>query len=897
MTISVLWEPLWLGRARSISPALAPVIVAVAYYLGAEAAFAIGTLTQQFAPFWPPNVVLLCALLLAPKRHWPIFIAATFPAHVLAERGMEMPVPQLVAAFGCNVSVAVLSALASIRFLRGPPWLDSLRNASLYILLVVIVIPAAVALAAGFEPTLGNGDPKDYLTFWWRWYLSNALGSLTLTPIFLTLFGEGWRGVLSRPKPGRLLEGIALSLALTGACVAAFDTQLTLITADFFPGMLYLPIPLVLAVAVRFGPKGASVAILVVTVMILFGAMHGQGPFVGALPGQNVLSVQFFLAILAISTILLAALVEELRQTNDRLAGVLDGISDCYFTLDRNGKIAAVNANSAAWWGASTTAELIGKSYWQIASDRRREQAWVRRTLEEGVAARGEVHTADGRWVELHAYPTASGFSLFQHEITERRAAELAARRTRELLQASLDALSTQIAILDRTGKIIEANAAWQQAAEALSRADEWYLVGANFLEQCERARPHQRAIAAGLRNLIQNEGGEFRFEYASDFTKGTWLQLRGTCFGKGDELRLVIANENITEVKVSESALRLLTGKLLRLQDDERRRIARELHDSTAQNLLAATLAIAQVLRATPRLRRTARAALEEGRTLIEETQQEIRTVSYLLHPPMLDEAGLPAAMRWFCEGFGRRTEIAVELDVAPEIGRFRSDIEAALFRIAQEALTNVHRHSGATSVRVSLRMDAPSKAGRDVVLAVQDNGRGMPEFVMRQLESRAGPRDIRTLGIGLDGMRERLHQLGGQLKIVTNSAGTRLRATVPLLKTDEQLNGAAQESSNTVVVAEPDPAGMDQVRNDIAAIERASKHPDDLKDAIDHQVDLLRSSRIDYNVQRLTEHLARQRQIVSLLTARGYHNEAELARRSVEILEQSLAIWQTKE
>ncbi len=187
---------------------------------------------------------------------------------------------------------------------------------------------------------------------------------------------------------------------------------------------------------------------------------------------------------------------------------------------------------------------------------------------------------------------------------------------------------------------------------------------------------------------------------------------MRGTRFGATAGLRLVVAREDITEVKAAEASLRQLTGKLLRSEEETRRRIARELHDSTAQNLLGASLGIGQALRLVPRLKQTARAALEESRALIEQSQREIRTVSYLLHPPMLDEAGLPAALRWFCDGFAKRTEIAVELDIARDIGRMPEDIEAALFRVAQEALTNVHRHSGAAKAR--LRGEPWRRVGR---------------------------------------------------------------------------------------------------------------------------------------------------------------------------------------
>src|SRR3954452_2623096 len=117
MSFAALWQPSATGPVSLRWQALGPVFAAIAYYLGAEAAFAIGTLTQQFAPFWPPNVVLFCALLWAPRRYWPIYIAAVFPAHLIAEWGVAMPLPQLLAAFGCNVSIALLNAIAILGLL------------------------------------------------------------------------------------------------------------------------------------------------------------------------------------------------------------------------------------------------------------------------------------------------------------------------------------------------------------------------------------------------------------------------------------------------------------------------------------------------------------------------------------------------------------------------------------------------------------------------------------------------------------------------------------------------------------------------------------------------------------------------------------------------------------
>ena len=780
---STIWEAVTWGRERPswVWPALGPLLTAVIYYLGAEVAFAIGTLTQEFAPFWPPNVVLLCALLLSQKRYWPLYIAAAFPAHVLAEQGVAMPVAQLLAAFGCNVGLSVLNAIALTNLLRGPAPLCGLPNASLYLLFAVLINPALVAIGAGFEPSLGGGDPQFYWQFWWRWYLANALGNLTLTPVFLTWFLDGTRPWSQMPGRGRIIEGALLIIGLVISCTVAFNIPVSDRTEAFFPAVFYLPIPLFLAATVRFGGRGASGAILIITVMVLFRSMHGLEPMAEPSQGQGVLSVQLFLSVFAVPGILLAALVEELQRTNARLSAVLDGISDRYYTLDREGRVVAINAKAAAWYGNRRPAELIGRRFWDLAGERAPERSWVRGAMQSDTAVSGEIASPDGRWLQMHAYPSAAGLSIFCHDVTEQRLAEQAAQSTQDLLQSSLDALNAQVAILDASGKIIAANAAWQRAADLLLRLGEHYFVGDNYVEECEQARLHQREMAAGLRQLMRGEIEQFRGEFASDIVKGTWIQLRGSRFGSDDQLRIVVACEDITEVKAAETSLRRLTGRLLRSQDEAQRRIARELHDATAQNLFGAGLGIGHALRLAPRLNRAAKAALEESRALIEQSQREIRTVSYLLHPPMLDEAGLPAALRWFSEGFAKRTEVTVEIDIDAGIGRLPPDIEAALFRVAQEALTNVHRHSDASRVFVRFRLGSPSEAEQTIVLTIEDNGKGMPPYVLQTL--RFGRHlHAQNIGIGLAGMRERLHQFGGDLDINSSPQGTTVRATVPV-------------------------------------------------------------------------------------------------------------------
>ena len=164
-----------------------PFLLAIAYYLGAQAAFSIGTLSDRiFAPFWPPNIILFCALALVPKSQWWLYIAAAFPAHVIAE---PMPAAQSLVAFGTNCMVAILSAFGIQRFLGEPPWFGTLRNAAIYVLITAGVSPAISALGGAFVQIVGGGPIANYWTYWCNWSIPNALGSVTLGPVFLVWFG------------------------------------------------------------------------------------------------------------------------------------------------------------------------------------------------------------------------------------------------------------------------------------------------------------------------------------------------------------------------------------------------------------------------------------------------------------------------------------------------------------------------------------------------------------------------------------------------------------------------------------------------------------------------------------------------------------------------------------
>ena len=222
-------------------------------------------------------------------------------------------------------------------------------------------------------------------------------------------------------------------------------------------------------------------------------------------------------------------------------------------------------------------------------------------------------------------------------------------------------------------------------------------------------------------------------------------------------------------ELQDSERQLRALSGRLMHLQDEERRRIARELHDSTAQSLSALEMNVS-LLGPLARDDRTRR-IVSETREIARNCCQELRNISYLLHPPLLDEVGLAFATRWFVDGFTQRTGIAAELDVPEDFPRLQPDVETALFRVIQEAASNIYRHSGAKRAEVALWIDA----ARAVRLRIQDNGRGFPP----RAEEANSPKP--NIGIGMAGMRERILQLGGNLTIENSPEGVTISIVIP--------------------------------------------------------------------------------------------------------------------
>lgn len=245
-----------------------------------------------------------------------------------------------------------------------------------------------------------------------------------------------------------------------------------------------------------------------------------------------------------------------------------------------------------------------------------------------------------------------------------------------------------------------------------------------------------------------------------------------------GQPRRILEVNRDITARREAEESLRNLSARLLQLQDEERRRIARELHDTTGQSLAALAIHLSAVNERIADKDPVASDILREALGLSREASDQTRTLSYLLYPPTLDFSGLKSALEWFADGFTQRSKIKVDLDLALGEERVPLSLETALFRIVQESLTNMYRHSGGSLATVRGRRQANT-----VSLEISDNGKGMPPEILVGLRGPGG-----QVSVGIRGMKERARQLGGKLRIKSGHSGTTIMVVLPIPETTKE-------------------------------------------------------------------------------------------------------------
>jgi signal transduction histidine kinase/DNA-binding NarL/FixJ family response regulator len=347
-----------------------------------------------------------------------------------------------------------------------------------------------------------------------------------------------------------------------------------------------------------------------------------------------------------------------------------------------------------------------------------------------------------------------------------------------EVFGSLLDTIEEGVAHISTDGVILYANARFAE------------LFGATPDQMGEDSRAHlrdflaprcQNDLEAGLRYAAQNptEGVLKIEDDAHNLVRSVRLFLCPVHWKKATTIKITAAEttallEKNRALQDQEASLHALSALILQLQDEERRRIARDLHDITGQELAVVIMALSQLANHCDGPGADVQEKITDAAGLVRKIEDEIRTLSYVLHPPLLDEFGLGSALNWYAEGFTKRSGIEVDVEVPQDLPRLPPEKEMALFRVVQEGMTNVLRHSGSKKARIQVSFDAEF-----VTLSVLDEGRGIQRERLPRLGGRASDG-----GVGIAGMRERLQQLGGSLEVCRREKGTEVMAVIPIGK-----------------------------------------------------------------------------------------------------------------
>ena len=445
-----------------------------------------------------------------------------------------------------------------------------------------------------------------------------------------------------------------------------------------------------------------------------------------------------------------------------------------YLRIDREYVVRDVNAIALDWLGLAR-ADVIGRPFSHLSP--RSPMKMLKSVVEGTVYIDKELvsYRRPDRCMVQHIYPVDDGAILFFTDITEEKRAQVRAARTQMLLQASLDALLAQVVVLDRSGTVIASNQAWRRfavghgvvAANDTSPLNYFDLYAEPLVRRAEARR-----IGNALSALLLARRRSVRLVYALQLAgQMHWFHLSAARFTVEGEIFVVVTNEDVTAVREAQHTLGEASERLMELRDEERRRIAEELHDSTAQHLVAIGLNVMGL-----QARKDARgsqALLREIEDSLEEASRELRSFTYLLHPPRLEQDGLYLTLQRYVEGFARRTGLHVRLRLPQVIDDLTFALQITIFRIVQEGLANVHRHASASRVAIDLRV-----IREQLHLVVSDDGRG---FKSSGETGRGGDAPTR-MGVGIPGIKARLRQFGGELVVRSGRDGTRLHGVMPV-------------------------------------------------------------------------------------------------------------------
>jgi signal transduction histidine kinase/integral membrane sensor domain MASE1 len=558
------------------------LLVCVAYYLGSRLGLLFRFEPETPSVVWPPNAILTATLLLVPPRRWWIYLLAAFPAHLWVQLAAGFPASLALLLFATNCSEALIAAIGVWRFSDAPGRFDTLRRMAVFIVAAGLAAPFLSSFADAAVVTTLRGEP--YWQVWRTRFFSNVLTELTLVPALVIVIDAGPRW-LRRATPGRHAEAALLAAGLLATGLIVFGGPLTIPGAPRTP--LAALLPFLLWAAVRFGPGGVSLALLATTLQAIQGGIHGRGPFTELPPNEGVLALQIFLSVVVVPLLCLAALIVERRYAKEaleerlrfeelqsRLSGAfvhlpsheMDRAIDTwlrrlgeFFALDRLTlrELPGVGREPAVVraWTVTEPTRVARVSAEPEPSGSARPAVDLTIVLEAGDVL-GDLtfgrRVKNGVWPEPLVQRLRLAAEVFANALARKRSED--ALRASELMKSAiLGSLPSQVAVLDRTGRIIAVNESWTRFARHGMARDADVGVGSCYLDVCRRAAArgadHAADALAGIQAVLDGSRAGFTLEYACGAPAERWIATTVVPLSRPDG-GAVVSHTDVTERK-----------------------------------------------------------------------------------------------------------------------------------------------------------------------------------------------------------------------------------------------------------------------------------------------------------------------------------------------------------
>jgi PAS domain S-box-containing protein len=746
-------------------------LVGALSYVVSELGGALVLRPQMLSPLWPGCVLLVSVLLLVPRRMWPILIAVGIAAFIFYDLQHDVPIRAIGWLVLADVIEILTAALCLSYSFKGVPRLNSVKALARYSLFAVILAPAAGVLV-GALATRG-----DYWTTWRTGFLSEALGFLTLMPAILGWAGkrpaEDWKGRANSFEAAALLAALILFGFLT---FVGFGKSSP-------PELLYSLLPFLLWAALRFGSTGVSTSMVVIALLSIWGVVHGRGPFTDQKPVDNVLSLQLFLLLATAPFMVLAVIVderkraeEELRESEAKFRSVFQDAGIGVAIVSPEARFLAGNEAFSKFIGY-TEEELIGRTVQSITHPE--DWSTFSQRLNQALATGGSFQGVEKRFLhkngqvlcgecsaclirDIHGKPQY--FVAEVLDITARKRAEQTLRESEERFRL----------VANKAPVLI-----WMSGTDKLCTFFNqcWLDFTGRSMDQELRdgwaagVHPEDLARCLGIYSSAFDARVDFEMEYRLRRFDGKyrWIVDYGVPRFESDGVfcGYIGSCVDITDRKLAAESLEELSGRLITAQDEERTRIARELHDDFSQRLALQGIGLAQLWKKMPESEVAERAKVQELLKGIQEISSDMHSLSHQLHSSKLEHVGLVPALMGLCEELSSRFKVQIKFTDHGLSSGIPKDVGLCLFRIAQEALGNVVKHSGAKEAHAEL-----CGTRNEIRLRIVDAGLGFDPELRNE-----------NAGLGLVSMRERLRLIGGRLSVQSvPMRGTEILAEVPL-------------------------------------------------------------------------------------------------------------------